>query len=303
MKMPPIWKLKSVLALMAILLIMGGVVMNGHSQPGTGTVHAQAAVPAAPTGLTMTSVSHDSVSLSWDDPDDDSITGYLVLRRDVVNQAPGVFSTIESDTGSSAMTSVSHDSVSLSWDDPDDDSITGYLVLRRDVVNQAPGVFSTIESDTGSSATTYTDNAVSAETRYTYRVKAINPEGTSKQSKYVNVNTPAGVPAAPTGLTTTSVSHDSVSLSWDDPDDDSITGYLVLRRDVVNQEPGVFSTIESDTGSSATTYTDNAVSAETRYTYRVKAINPEGTSKQSNYIKANTPAAPPPDRPSPLTRR
>jgi chitodextrinase len=201
------------------------------------------------------------------------------------------------------MTSVSHDSVSLSWDDPDDDSITGYLVLRRDVVNQAPGVFSTIESDTGSSATTYTDNTVSAETRYTYRVKAINPEGTSKQSKYVNVNTPAGVPAAPTGLTTTSVSHDSVSLSWDDPDDDSITGYLVLRRDVVNQEPGVFSTIESDTGSSATTYTDNAVSAETRYTYRVKAINPEGTSKQSNYIKANTPAAPPPDRPSPLTRR
>ena len=253
MKMPPIWKLKSVLALMAILLIMGGVVMNGHSQPGTGTVHAQAAVPAAPTGLTMTSVSHDSVSLSWDDPDDDSITGYLVLRRDVVNQAPGVFSTIE--------------------------------------------------SDTGSSAATYTDNAVSAETRYTYRVKAINPEGTSKQSKYVNVNTPAGVPAAPTGLTTTSVSHDSVSLSWDDPDDDSITGYLVLRRDVAKQEPGVFSTIESDTGSSATTYTDNAVSAETRYTYRVKAINPEGTSKQSNYIKANTPAAPPPDRPSPLTRR
>jgi hypothetical protein len=139
------------------------------------------------------------------------------------------------------MTSVSHDSVSLSWDDPDDDSITGYLVLRRDVVNQAPGVFSTIESDTGSSATTYTDNAVSAETRYTYRVKAINPAGTSNQSNYVNVNTPAAVPAAPTGLTMTSVSHDSVSLSWDDPDDDSIhhrlPGAEARRRQTGNRLP------------------------------------------------------------------
>ena len=42
---------------------------------------AQSLVPSAPTGLTATSFSHDSVALSWDDPGDDGITGYRVLRR------------------------------------------------------------------------------------------------------------------------------------------------------------------------------------------------------------------------------
>ena len=36
-----------------------------------GDTHAQSSVPAAPTGLIATSVSHDSVTLSWDDPGDD----------------------------------------------------------------------------------------------------------------------------------------------------------------------------------------------------------------------------------------
>ena len=46
----------------------------------SGGIQAQATVPAAPTGLTG-SVSHDNVSLTWEDPGDDSVTGYRVLRR------------------------------------------------------------------------------------------------------------------------------------------------------------------------------------------------------------------------------
>ena len=182
----------------------------------------------------------------------------------------------------------SHDSVMLSWDDPGDDSITGYVVLRRNVDTQDPGIFTTINSNTGSAATSYTDSTVSAETRYTYRVKVINPAGTSPQSNYVNVDTPAAPPAAPTGLSATTVSHDSVTLGWDDPSDNSITGYVVLRRNAKDKTPGVFTTIQSNTGNPATSYTDSTVSAETRYTYRVKAINPTGTSPQSNDIEVTT---------------
>ena len=102
----------------------------------------------------------------------------------------------------------------------------------------------------------------------------------------------AAVPAAPTGLTASAVAHDSVTLSWDDPGDSSITGYRILRRDVANQDPGDFSAVELNTGSAATTYTDNKVSALKRYAYRVKAINSEGPSGQSNYVNVETPAAP-----------
>ena len=86
----------------------------------------------------------------------------------------------------------------------------------------------------------------------------------------------------PTGLTAPSVSHDSVTLTWDDPGDSSITGYQVLRRSRDGDEYGdgrgaaEFVSIVDDTGSSATTYADTSVTARTRYVYRVKARNSAG---------------------------
>ena len=240
-----------------------------------------------------------------------AILAALVTQPAIVNQAQAQSSVPAAPTGLTA-TSVSHDSVTLGWDDPGDTSITGYEVLRRDTVNQAPGTFSAVESNTGSAATTYTDSTVDAETRYVYRVKAINPEGTSEQSNYVNVETTAAptpsVPAPPTGLTALSVTHDSVTLSWDDPGDSSITGYQVLRRSRDGDEygdgqgPAEFVAVVDDTGSSATTYSDTSVTAHTRYVYRVKAINSEGMSERSSYLNLETAEEPTPEptaRPEP----
>ena len=56
-------------------------------------------------------------------------------------------------------------------------------------------MFTTVEADTGTAATTYTDGGVEPETRYAYRIKAVNAHGTSLRSGYVNVETPAA-PAA-----------------------------------------------------------------------------------------------------------
>jgi len=90
----------------------------------------------------------------------------------------------------------------------------------------------------------------------------------------------SGVPERPTGLTSTSISHDSVTIAWDDPADTSITGYEILRRDRDVDAPGVFNTINDNTSTADTTYTDTTVEAERRYVYRVKAINANG-SRQS----------------------
>ena len=185
-----------------------------------------------------------------------------------------------------------HGQVILTWDDPQDDSITGYVILRRVRVNDTGGDFDVLVSDTGSAATTYTDNTVAAGTTYTYRIKAINEHGVSERSRWFHIDTPAApVPDQPTGLEATA-SHDSVTLTWDDAQDDSITGYVILRRVRVNDTGGDFDVLVSDTGSAATTYTDNTVAAGTTYTYRIKAINEHGVSERSRWFHIDTPAAP-----------
>ena len=337
----------------------------GPVRPGNSPVCPRATPPPPPPdrpqNLTTGSVTHESVSLSWDDPVDDSITGYQILRR-VRGDGPD-FAPIADDTGSRATTyvdtsvtpetlytyrvkainpgglspqssyanvdvpavpvpaqpqglttgSVTHESVELSWDDPVDDSITGYRILRR-VRGDGPD-FAPIADDTNSAAATYVDRSVTPETLYTYRVKAINPGGLSPQSGYANVDVPAAPeptptptptpsptptptpepPAQPQNLTIGSVTHESVSLSWDDPVDNSITGYQILRR-VRGDGPG-FEAVVDDTGSAATTYVDTSVAAEERYTYRVKAINPGGLSPQSSYANVDVPAVPVPAQP------
>ncbi len=102
---------------------------------------------------------------------------------------------------------------------------------------------------------------------------------------------PASAPAKPTGLEATA-SHNSVTLTWDDPGDDSITGYVILRRIPGVDPKGEFSVLVANTRTAATTYTDNTVAAETRYTYRIKAINGAGTSERSRWFHIDTPAAP-----------
>ena len=98
-------------------------------------------------------------------------------------------------------------------------------------------------------------------------------------------------PAQPTGLQATAT-HDQVVLTWDDHGDDSITGYVILRRVRVNDTGGDFSVLVANTESAATTYADNTVAASTTYTYRIKAINEHGTSERSRWSHIDTPAAP-----------
>ena len=185
-----------------------------------------------------------------------------------------------------------HDSVTLTWDDPGDNTITGYVILRRIPGVDPQGHFGELVADTGTAATTYTDNEVSAETRYTYRIKAINVAGTSERSRWSHIDTPAApVPDKPTGLEVTE-SHGQVVLTWNDPGDDSITGYVILRRVRENNTGGDFSVLVADTGSAATTYTDDTVAASTTYTYRIKAINEHGTSERSRWFHIDIPAAP-----------
>ena len=86
--------------------------------------------------------------------------------------------------------------------------------------------------------------------------------------------------------------HDAVTLTWDDPGDDSITGYQILRWQRGVHDPGDFQVHVNDTGSAAATYQDTEVEAGASYVYRIKAMNPAGLSKRSNHLRADLPQPP-----------
>ena len=104
----------------------------------------------------------------------------------------------------------------------------------------------------------------------------------------------ADVPSSPEGLSVTSVTHDSVTLSWTALDDSSVTGYQVLRRDHADGPDSTYAVIADDLDSDTTTYVDTDVSASSSYSYRVKARNAAGLSASSGHVRADTPAVPAP---------
>ena len=181
--------------------------------------------------------------------------------------------------------SPSHDNVVLSWTDPSDSTVTSYQILRGpDRDNLA-----VLTEDTGSSDLSYTDSTVAAETTYAYAIKARNADGLGPQSDAVSVTTPAApaLPAKPTGITY-GASHKNALMFWTDPDDDSITGYQILRGpDAAN-----LAVLTEDTGSTDASYSDDTVEPETQYFYAIRARNAGGLGSQSDPFSVTTGPAP-----------
>ena len=126
---------------------------------------------------------------------------------------------------------------------------------------------------------------------YYARVSGDRDETGTYTLSVTDVTPEQAIPSKPTGLAG-AATHDAITLTWDDPDNDSITGYVILRRIPGVDPKGHFNELVANTGTAATTYTDNEVAAETRYTYRIKAINETGTSERSRWLHIDTPAAP-----------
>ena len=186
---------------------------------------------------------------------------------------------------------VEHDSLTLTWNDPQNTNITGYRIQRGTDANS----LHTIEPNTGGPSTNYTDSTVVAETTYHYAVQALSQDGNGARA-ITSATTPAepddtvqnDPPPAPTGLTTARIGHSVLTLTWNDPQDDSITGYQVLR----GPDADSLSTLENDTESVSTRYEDETVEPETTYHYAIVALSANGDSSQSSSLSATTPAAP-----------
>ena len=178
--------------------------------------------------------------------------------------------------------------VTLTWDSPDDDSITGYKILSRTPATQSQ--LSVLVDDTGAPGTSYVIENLDPDTIYVFRVIAVNAHGESNNSNFVRLSTdaasvPVGEPDAPQNLRAVST-NTTITLTWDSPDDDSITGYKILSRTPATQSQ--LSVLVDDTGAPGTSYVIENLDPDTIYVFRVIAVNAHGESNNSNFVRLST---------------
>ena len=96
---------------------------------------------------------------------------------------------------------------------------------------------------------------------------------------------PATTPSAPTGLSGR-LQDGNATLSWTAPQE-GVIGYRIFRGPSTKK----LSTIVSDTGSTATSHTDDSVSAGHTYHYAVAAINSAGAGPQTATTSITIPSS------------
>jgi subtilisin family serine protease/fibronectin type 3 domain-containing protein len=279
---------------------------------GSGSASAAASatpatVPSAPTGLAATR-GNAQVALSWTAPASNGgspISGYTVTASPggatcstsslgctvtgltngttysfTVTATNGVGTGPASASASAtpatvpgaptlAVPTAGNASVGLSWTPPASNggsAITGYKLYR----GTTPGGEALLV--TLGNLTSYADTAVTNGTTYYYKVSAINGVGEGAQSTERSAK-PAAVPGAPTGLTAAPNRSKGIDLTWAAPSSNggsTVTGYRIYRSTSSGTEVFLIAV------GSVTSYRDNATSKNTRYYYRIAAVNAVG---------------------------
>jgi titin len=177
--------------------------------------------------------------------------------------------------------------INLTWTD------TAVTETAYDVDRSADGgtTWATLTSTLPANTQAYSDASVAPVTSYSYRVKATNGTVSSTYSNIASATSPNGPPPplAPSGLAATvkgGGAGQKIVLSWKD-NAANATSYVVDRS--TNQV--AWTRLTSSLSASATSYTDSkGIARQTRYYYRVGAINATNSSSPSysNIASATT---------------
>ncbi len=173
-------------------------------------------------------------------------------------------------------TAVSHSQIDLSWLDNSDNE-TGFRIERT-----SDGYSTTV----GANVTGYSDTGLAGSTTYTYKVYAYNVDGDSLEPNPTSSATtdPSPGPNPPSHLTATAISANQIVTVWHDNSGDE-TGFAIERND-----GGGYSQVGT-VGVNVTSYVDGGLTANTTYTYRVKATGSPEDSDYSNESTETTPVS------------
>ncbi|MFO0793734.1 MAG: fibronectin type III domain-containing protein [Candidatus Brocadiaceae bacterium] len=137
-------------------------------------------------------------------------------------------------------------------------------------------------ANVGTNIRTYTDEGLSPDTTYAYRVRAYNDIGDSDYSPCTEARTGvAGSPNSPTNLRAVSLSNNRIELSWNDTSANE-KRFKIYRR----MGSGKWQ-LNATKGKDATSHTDTNASgnaAKTTYSYYITACNSAGCSPKTNVV-------------------
>jgi len=194
-------------------------------------------------------------------------------------------------------TAISPSQIKLSWLPPSEtfgQTISGYKILRE--INE--GIYDDNIGNTNAKTTSFIVTNLQTDKTYTYAVSANIGYGSTSESPTasatpredsVNVEddpiTSTAIQMAksspPIKLTASVVSPTQINLAWSAPVENGntpITGYKIE----VKKDNKSYTTLVEDTKSITKTYTHTNLITNSKYTYRISAINIIGTSEPSN---------------------
>ena len=302
---------------------------SGGPGPASANIKATptAAKAATPTGLTAQG-GNGQVTLSWNDPNDSSITRYQYQQK----EGSGTFGSWTDISGSgpntveytvtgltngktytfriravdnhedsdavevsastlpvalaSLMATASDGQVTLSWDDPGNNSITIYQYSTNGGTNYTDIALAAIDSTSDPGTMKYTVTALVNGATYTFTVRAVNNTGNGAASTLTVVM----VPPAPTNLMATG-GDGQVALSWNDPNDNGITGYQYSTDGGTNYTAFALTAIDSSVTGKFKYTIENLANGVT-YNLSLRAVNASGNGGVATATALMVPAAP-----------
>lgn len=175
-------------------------------------------------------------------------------------------------------TAISASQVDLIWTDNATDE-TGFRLERK--IGTA-GVYSEITTFSAN-VTSFSDTSLTAGQDYIYRIRAYNSAGDSSYSNEAVVNIADVIPAAPTLLSTNTISSVQIDLTWTDSSDNELGFYIDRKKGAA----GIFTRIAT-LNTDVTSYSDNFLNEQTIYYYRIQSYNLSGRSNYANESNTTT---------------
>lgn len=160
-------------------------------------------------------------------------------------------------------------SIQLSWSDNSGNE-TGFQIERS--LTPAGGDF-VLDGEVGPNVKTYTSSGLIENTRYYYRIRAVNATGPSFYTAAVSGVTSSSPPSAPDGLTFGQITGSTIEMSWRDNSDDE-EGFQIYRS--LSAMGDYFRVGTTD--ENVTTFVDSGLEDDTEYYYQVYAYNASGLS-------------------------
>jgi uncharacterized protein (DUF1800 family) len=170
-------------------------------------------------------------------------------------------------------TPMSESSIELTWEDLATNETL--YVIEREFEEEVSGfkILTTVDPD----STAFQDSQLLDEAGYSYRVRAVNPDGISSATNIATATTfegtsPEYVPVAPEELLITPFSDGRLDLNWSDASRNE-KGFLIERL-----EAGGSYTEIGRVNPGTTAFIDYGLDSSTSYSYRITAYNLAGSA-------------------------